>query len=226
MRMEKQAFTLIELLVVIGIILILIGLVVPLAGSAMNKANIAAAKANLEKIEIAVRNYEASFGTYPPDLSWRFLGQKLYSRNFGIVLPVLHFEDKWKYNTDVDSEGFSRAVYKDPWGNPYLLYWVGINDINKNPGMTNTFPKTTSGSSYADYAYQSFQSLIASNRYLANKGLLHYVLAMDSNGSPMPTKLSKSFLLWSMGPDGVTGTPADDTNDDIGNWGTTRGKMM
>jgi prepilin-type N-terminal cleavage/methylation domain-containing protein len=63
-----KAFTLIELLVVIAIIAVLISLLLPAVQSAREAARRAACVNNLKQLGLALHNYEAIAGAFPPSL--------------------------------------------------------------------------------------------------------------------------------------------------------------
>ena len=66
-RRSTSAFTLIELLVVIAIIAILAALIFPVTG-AVNRVKIKTkARAELAQVQLAIDNYKAKLGHYPPD---------------------------------------------------------------------------------------------------------------------------------------------------------------
>jgi len=211
---KKDAFTLIELLAVIGIILIIMGLLVSTIGSATHKSKIAAVKSTVAKLEIAINNYKIAFGECPPDLSYRYLGQILFSPNYGAIKPVLNFEKKWT----IDGTGSNTQedkVYVDVWGNQYNLFWEGMTG-----SAGNAFR--------ARYLYQ-YTMLIDNASFLKINGLRHMVVDDNDdsysgtfNTTPINKHiLARSFLIWSSGADG------DSKNgDEIGNWGYTRSKMI
>lgn len=62
----RRGFTLIELLVVIAIIAILIALLLPAVQQAREAARRSACKNNLKQLVLAIHNYEATHGLFPP----------------------------------------------------------------------------------------------------------------------------------------------------------------
>lgn len=195
-RKLSGGFTLIELLAVITVILILAAIISPLIGNAMQKAKISQAKVMVEKLEMAVRNYYAAFGQYPDDITYEFLGQKLYSINFGTILPVLEFDPKW-----VNDGSNPDSKYIDPWGHLYEFYYA-----------------ETTGSAV------EYQNLIVSTSYLgSDTNRLSFVVdpSTAATASLADDILKQGFLIWSKGPDTITGT-----QDDVGNWGKTRSKSV
>ena len=205
--MKRQAFTIVELLAVVGIILIIMSLIVPSASKAMEKADIAAAKATLEKIEMAIRNYQTAYGRWPPDLSYKYLGQKLPSYNFGAVLPLLGYEK----DQLMDPNAGDARAYKDPWGQEYQYYWIGQDTALSAIGD----PKPTR------FKTEFENNLVANGKFLQTNSHLSDVIDPPTLPINANTKLIPSFLIWSKGPEMNTGTA-----DDIGNWGKTRNKMV
>ena len=63
--MKKQRFTLIELLTVIAIIAVLMGLLLPAIGKIKEAGKKAKAKAQMKTLELAIKNYEATYGVLP-----------------------------------------------------------------------------------------------------------------------------------------------------------------
>jgi type II secretory pathway pseudopilin PulG len=205
---DSQAFTLIELLSVIGIILVLMGLLVPVIGNAMQKSSLSVAKTTVSKLEMAVRNYEAAFGEYPPALTYEYLGRKLFSENFGAVMPLMEIEDKW---TIVPGGNQNDAVYVDPWDQPYVLFWPGMDDYDIGNGLM---------------AYEMYGKLSGAGHiylsFLEYSDKLDYVVKERGDlGDIHDDRLTHGFVVWSTGPDTVSGS-----EDDMGNWGHTRSKML
>lgn len=69
MKRARNAFTLVEMLVVITIIGILAGLITAAAVNAMRAAKRAVVSTELSQLDMALKEYKAKFGEFPPDFA-------------------------------------------------------------------------------------------------------------------------------------------------------------
>jgi len=65
MKTRRHNFTLIELLVVIGIIAVLAGILLPTLNTVMLKTKITKARTEIKALEIAIKQYESTYGFLP-----------------------------------------------------------------------------------------------------------------------------------------------------------------
>lgn len=91
-RTHRLGFTLIELLVVIAIIAVLVALLLPAVQQAREAARRAACKNNLKQISLALHNYQATHGVFPPGVlgnrGSRNSGEKLHTWQ-AMILPFV-----------------------------------------------------------------------------------------------------------------------------------------
>jgi prepilin-type N-terminal cleavage/methylation domain-containing protein len=66
---EKIGFTLIELLTVIAIIGVLVALTIPVLRAVTRVKYLSVTKAEMASLEVAIDNYHAAYGFYPPSNS-------------------------------------------------------------------------------------------------------------------------------------------------------------
>jgi prepilin-type N-terminal cleavage/methylation domain-containing protein len=87
----RRAFTLIELLVVIAIIGVLAALILPVANSVGRVKKIDTAQAELQKLESALENYKAKYGTYPPSSGNLVVTNALFYELSGVTNDSINY---------------------------------------------------------------------------------------------------------------------------------------
>jgi prepilin-type N-terminal cleavage/methylation domain-containing protein len=93
---RRAGFTLIELLVVISVIAVLVTLLLPAIGSVRAAARRTQCSNNLMQLSIAVQNYEAAHGVFPPGVvnpTDPIVEQPLGQHN-GWLVQILPYIDK------------------------------------------------------------------------------------------------------------------------------------
>jgi len=140
---KVSAFTLIELLVVIAIIAVLAGLLFPAMGSVREQARKTSAKNDVVQLVNAVKNYYVEYGKYPNpsggtgDISLAsanntlmtilISGSSITNNTRGIrFLEVPKAKDQTPANAKSGLD--SSNDWRDPWGNPYLVFIDGNYD--------------------------------------------------------------------------------------------------
>lgn len=107
MKRRSAGLTLVELLVVIGILGVLIALLIPASrGGGREAARRNQCRNNLKQISLALLNYEAAHGTFPPAYTVDAEGNRLHSWRT-LLLPFI--EEQAIYET-ID--------LTKPWDNP------------------------------------------------------------------------------------------------------------
>ncbi len=120
---RRRAFTLVELLTIIVIIGILASLTVGVAGIASRRSKVSRTQAELARLDLAIREYKARYGFYPPDnvispdnLTQEPVVNQLYYELSGAVLTNLSYIAL----SDAPNEALSRAIYVACFGNGNL----------------------------------------------------------------------------------------------------------
>jgi prepilin-type N-terminal cleavage/methylation domain-containing protein/prepilin-type processing-associated H-X9-DG protein len=91
---SRTGFTLVEVLLVIGIIGVLAALIVPAIQKVRESANRTVCINNLKQIGLALQNYQAVHGVFPPGLDGLNGPQPFLSWN-ARILPYLEQQSLW-----------------------------------------------------------------------------------------------------------------------------------
>lgn len=165
-RRSHRRFTLIELLVVISIIAILAGMLLPAIGSVRNKAKVAKAKAEMKALEIAVKQYESTYGYLPmPSTVINKLDDTQYNELISLLActkigSITLSNVRGMKFLEVQSTATSGVgKFNDPWEIRYEVkldttytgtVGVGTNTVNKSTAIWSRGPNGTDNNGDSD----------------------------------------------------------------------------
>ena len=122
----KRSFTLIELLVVIAIIAILAGLILNTAGYIQQKGRTSRAEAEMAALAVALENYKADNGDYPPGNNVNGAGAP--AANSFLLNSLMPNTGKVYFEFNKSMTNAGNIV--DPFGENYGYQYPG--DANRN----------------------------------------------------------------------------------------------
>ncbi|MEA2012294.1 MAG: type II secretion system protein [Verrucomicrobiota bacterium] len=119
MRKTKQ-FTLIELLVVIAIIAVIMGMLLPALGGAKEKAKKTKARAQISALEIAIKQYESTYGYLPCGGTEGVISESIYDDTIE-DLSCTGGTRTYNPRKIIMLEVEEASTYEDPWGNKFQM---------------------------------------------------------------------------------------------------------
>lgn len=168
---KSEGFTLIEVLVVIGVIGIVVSLMLPAVQSARESARRLQCENHLKQIGIALQNYEAAVGSFPPSVLYSISASDIHGYSYAsissphaMLLPQLEMADLY------DSINFST---------PYI--W--LNDIEAR-GTNVTAASVTVEVFLCPSDGLTMPMPYGPNNYRANAGLCGACLAENVASKP------------------------------------------
>lgn len=111
-RRVRGGFSLIELLLVLVILAVLAAVVVPKFTGRSEDARKTAAKTDISQIETAMDTFEIENGRFPTN-----------EEGLNALLVAPPNMPNWK-------KPYVKSDLKDPWGNPYVYRYPGLNNVH------------------------------------------------------------------------------------------------
>ena len=140
-RRCPRRFTLIELLVVIAIIAILAGMLLPAIGKAKEKAKVAKTKAEIKGLEIAIKQYESTYGYLPVAAG---SSDVKYSSSSDYAPLIRRLSCSGTPTSDYNLRGIkfievnAASEYKDPWEKDLIIVFDANYDGKVDKAISGT----------------------------------------------------------------------------------------
>ena len=159
--MKSRSFTLIEILVVLSIIAVVMGLLIPAASTVLKRASINKTRTAIRTLQMAVKQYEATYGTLPftesvatdTQLSAQFYNDLLAT--LGALSTNISFNPRRIKFLELDKNN----NYRDAWDNDFSVsfdmdYTGEIDDgqINGATGLSTNVVIWSNGPDELDNA--------------------------------------------------------------------------
>lgn len=122
MRFTRHSFTLIELLTVIAVIAILAGIMLPAINGAREKAKATKAKTEIKSLQMAIQQYETTYGYLPVAGSSDVAVVGTTYANLIGDLSSASGSTRTNPRNLCFLETQTVNTYKDPWGNDYCVF--------------------------------------------------------------------------------------------------------
>lgn len=162
MLRNKRGFTLIEVIVVAGIIAVLAGILVPMIFSQIDESKKTRATADCKSISTAFMSFRKDVGRWPnmqsATTNFTFLYGPGYTAGgaFDTQLTGLGYNiasaDTLNNHLKANDPGYNGTLWKgpylndiqaDPWGNPYVIDAVGLDDTTTAVWVISAGPNGT-----------------------------------------------------------------------------------